>query len=232
MYLKDIYIEADPELVERYRGGFVARFNTEVCCITEHYKQLIQRKIQTRDSTAVRFLFTDLIGSPPSTYGVHNCKWPFRVDRYIVASIPEKKRMIFDALHSALQWIAEHECWNVEPLVQAREQMLQLDLRFEATSSRSWISPSRSYRAKIQFAYDIDRVEFTALLLRARSPDVLAQKPIGMVRPHLQALDCASSAAWVSPTEFRVRSAPHLFMRCEWTIDFSDAISRAETVEG
>jgi hypothetical protein len=72
---------------------------------------LLKKKIQTRDCRTVGFVFTDLIEGPPATYGVLSCQWPFRFAEYTAASKFDKKRMILDALHAAMQWICEKEGW-------------------------------------------------------------------------------------------------------------------------
>ena len=65
MYLRDIAVSADEEIVERFRGGFVHKFGRDTCCIEELYLKLIRRKVKTPDTAKVGFTFTDLINGPP-----------------------------------------------------------------------------------------------------------------------------------------------------------------------
>jgi hypothetical protein len=225
MYLNSIYISADPELVERYRGGFVGRFNSEVCCITTHYEKLVWRKVNTVNTGAVVFVFTDSIKSPPTEYGVHNCKWPFPFVDYMGSSTPQKKRMILDALHAALLWISKKEQWDSSAFKEAHQQILRNDLQYEGMSKRSWLSPNRRFRAKIHFNFNLDEVAFSVVLLRARSAHEVSRMPLGKVKPFEDALSCVDKAAWISPTQFQVKSSPNSFVRFEWTADFSEAIS-------
>jgi hypothetical protein len=224
MYLKHVYIKPDSKLVERFRDGFVGRFRDEVCCITEHYAQLIRGKIELRDTAAVQFVFTDSIESAPETYGLHNCLWPFPFKKYAQASNPDKKQLIFDALDRAMNWLSQREGWPRQPILDAKSEMLRSSLRYEGVSKRSWLDPSRFYRCKIHYDFEIDRVYFTAILLDARSKNEVARKPIGDVKAGIQALDCAGSATWISANEFQIKSAPHVFARHEWVVNFSDII--------
>lgn len=65
LYLRDLNIGADPEIVERYKGGFVNKFGRDASCITELYCYLIRRKIVTNDEPFVALTFTDTAGSLP-----------------------------------------------------------------------------------------------------------------------------------------------------------------------
>jgi hypothetical protein len=102
--------------------------------------------------------------------------------------------------------------------------MLKVNLKYDGVSKRSWLSPDKRYRAKIHFDFDLDQVQFTAILFRARSSQELTRKPFGTVKPCMTPSIYASNVSWISPTKLQVLPLDVLFSTLVWTIDFSDEI--------
>ena len=46
MYLRDITIHAHEDIVDEFKGGFVARFHRETGCVVDHFLTLISGKIK------------------------------------------------------------------------------------------------------------------------------------------------------------------------------------------
>jgi hypothetical protein len=248
VYLRDIVVGADEEIVERFRGGFVHKFARDACCIERLYLKLISRKVRTRGTAKVVFTFTDLVDGPPDhSPGCCFYPWPFDFTSYVDADVPTKKRMILDALQQALLWIASKEGWKVQPFHDAYKEAIGIaskegwkvqpfhdaykeaiaaGLVFDGTSKKSWVSPCGKYRVRIYMRFDLEAVDFWAVLYRNRSSKELVRKFMGKGIP---APDClhayTSNGRWRSGTVFELRAST--FIGEEWTVDFRDVIEGA-----
>ena len=119
MYLRDIAVYADEEIVERFPSGFVGWFHRESCCITELYLSLIYRKIVTADTVKVNLVFLDQMRFAPSIrrlLGMADGTWCFDFSSYAETNELGKKRMMLDALHAALLWIGKERGWDTQAI--------------------------------------------------------------------------------------------------------------------
>ncbi len=79
MYLNEMQAAADNEIVERFKGGFVARLMRNCHCVTGPYSRIIWRQVATRDVTKLFIEFSDHHQKP----GEHErlatlaIRWPF-----------------------------------------------------------------------------------------------------------------------------------------------------------
>ena len=132
MYLRDLAVYADDSLVERYKGGFVQRFQREASSVVEPYLAEINRKVVTEDTAKIGFTFTDEIGKPPE-YSPGRCfyPWPFDFAAYAASATHcGKQRLILESLHNALKWIAERKLWVTDPLDAAYKSITDRNFKF------------------------------------------------------------------------------------------------------
>jgi hypothetical protein len=103
-------------------------------------------------------MFTDQPSSIPvvrQLLNVADGKWFFDFAAYANKDELGKKRMILDALHSALLWIAKERGWETDALNDAYSQILNRNLAFESFSKKTWFNPARQYKAKVGFSYGL-----------------------------------------------------------------------------
>src|SRR4051794_10497494 len=95
VFLREISIYANEEIVERFKGGFVHAFHTETICVAESLTYLLWRKLRSKDVEKVIFKFSDLAEGPPPLVTVYDIRWPFDFFRYCTLSDDsQKKRQI------------------------------------------------------------------------------------------------------------------------------------------
>lgn len=216
MYLSEIAIYAAEAIVERFQGGFVQEFHRNTCCITEHYTDLIHRQIRTASDRKVLFYFSDEVDSPPTSYGVLNCIWPFDFASYIMKPKEEKKVHLAATMQEALVWIAKERNWNVEPLSEAYEVLRSRNYKYVGYSKKSWLSPTREYRARIMFDFDLEEVSLFVVFADATTDEVVCQKKIAEAAPETGCLyDYLRFGNWISEKAFVVESSS--FSRQTWT---------------
>ena len=222
MYLHHFCVTADERIVDRYKGGFVHRFGREACCITEQYCALVYRKIVTKDSTWLAFEFTGEIRETPEfTSGRCSYPWPFDFAAYVMADNVGKKSLIASSMQSAALWVARKEGWTTAPIEDAYRTIVQRNFVFEGVSKKSWLSPSKAYRARVYFNFDLDGVNLHAVLYRNRNKQEVGRVFLGREIPRLGCLDeCLARGRWVTDTDFRLATEFGL-MRNLLAADFS-----------
>lgn len=231
MYLRDINVSADPEIVERYKGGFVQKFGRDVTCITALYRSLIHKKVVTVNQTFIHLKLTNMIDAPPQFVpGAVSYYWPFDFATYRPAGVPTKKRLILDELQRALLWIADQYHWKTEPFNDAYQEIIRRGLILEETAKKSWASPDGKWRVRVPFRYDLESIELFAALYRNHSSREITRKLIGKAMPFHACLPYyLEDGDWISSTKFELRSST--FAQEKWSADFSEEIKAAAPAE-
>ncbi|MCA9228186.1 MAG: hypothetical protein KDA47_21335 [Planctomycetales bacterium] len=222
--LREIGISADSRIAERFRGGFVREFESEASCIAELYLFLIRDKVKTDKTRKVLLFFTDLQTGPPPEVRPIRCLWPFDFSDYIAADAREKKQRVLDALHAGMLWLAENCGWAPQPLEDAYVEAVARDLTLKASLKKTWPSPDRRYRVRVDFRFDIDAVYLDAVLTKYHGSQEVARLKLGKARPYRGCMfDYGAEGEWTAPTVFELRSTS--FIKEKWTVDFSNAIA-------
>jgi hypothetical protein len=164
MYLRDISVYGDEAIVSKFPSGFVSWFHRESCCITELYISLLHRRIVTPDTVKVHLDFIDADGASPAIeppcLSVAMGRWPFDFATYAKMDPAGMKRALFDALHSALVWIAGELGWDTAPFETVKEEALAKNLQLAGWSKKSCLSPDKKYRARVGFNWELRSVDF------------------------------------------------------------------------
>ncbi len=223
MYLSEVDIGADHEIVERYQGGFVQKFSRDHCCITEPYRALISRRVQTQSTRKINLTFTDTMKSPPPfSPGVCAYRWPFDFSQYVPAATRAKKEQILTTLTQAMLWLASHEDWDPLPFQEAHDQIVARDYECDGLSKRSWASPNGKFRVRIYLNLELEAVELCAVLYENRSPREIGRVPLGTGLPFLGCFKAyASHGKWQSDCCFQLQSDASTYWTHEWQADFS-----------
>lgn len=230
MFLRDIAVYADEAIVTRFPSGFVGWFHRETCCITELYVSLLWRKVATPDTAKVNLLFAeqeDFVPSVRQLINVADAKWFFRFSEYADKGVVGKKKMILDALHSALLWIAEEREWDVGALESCHAEAISRNLTLEGWSKKSWANPSGKYRAKIGFCFGLRAVDFFVGVFDRRGREA-GRKPLGSVVPEMGITRpiLMGAGSWNSANMFRLRIADaHFRLPKSWEVDLSELLA-------
>ena len=223
MYLRDIDVRADEKLVDRYPGGFVAKFNRDCCCITELYASLFNRRIQTVDISKLVFIFSDFISEPPQPSNAHVIPWPFPFAAYMTMSQSEKKKTIHNHLFEALMFVGAVHGWPPAGIEQLYADANATGLVLKGIGKKSWKSPSGDYRAWVEFAVEMDAVYLECILTTSTKRIEVARRTLGTAIPQAWCLNYYLSVGnWISPSVFQLSSTD--FQRWKKTADFSDVI--------
>lgn len=226
MYLYRISIEADREIVERFKGGFVARFGRDTCCITLHLSKLIWRKIKTEKTQVLHFVFTDLIDSPPSAESplpTSHLIWPFDFSNYLHQNELGKKSMILDTLVDGLHWVFRHTGWPVNAINEAVQTIRTLNYNMSGLAKRSWASPSGQFRVRLFYRLELDALHVESVLFNRTGKVEIARKLLCQVPPDDDCLNnYLSDGCWISETQFQLRSKG--WWDKKWVADFSQEI--------
>jgi hypothetical protein len=231
MYLRDLQIGADHDIVERFRGGFVGWFSTESCAITDLYRYLLRRKMRTPDTAKVHLIFTDIEERAPTLrqwLEVAEGWWLFGFEQYVSKDEAGKKRMIADALYEALLWIADLRGWDARVFHQCHEEALRCDLTLEGWSRRSYPCPNKRYRVRVGCRYELRRVHFYVGVFDRRGRE-MGRKPLGSVITSGGIGACVMKGTWewVQPNTFRwkIPGCCDWLLPDFWEVDLSDLIS-------
>jgi hypothetical protein len=215
MYLRDIGVYADEQIVDRFPSGFVGWFHRETCCITEWYVSLLYRKVLTSNTAFVKLLFTDQSDFNPSVrqlLNVADAKWIFDFAAYAELDEKGKMRAILDSLHAALLWIGREREWDTEALRDANDEMLEKDLRFESLSKKTWFSPNRKHKAKVGFAYGLRAIHFFVVVYDKKGNE-LGRKPLKDVAPEMGVIHWVlkQKPVWNTRNMFRIKTDGYCF---------------------
>ena len=230
MYLREIAVFADENIVMRFPSGFVGWFHRETCCVTELYESFIQRKMATSDTAKVNLVLYDEEGFVPTVRQLINVadgRWSFDFASYAEKDERGKKRMILDALHAALLWIAKERGWETEALNDAYSQILNRNLAFESLSKKTWFSSNRKYKAKVGFCYGVRAIHFF-LVVYDRKGNELGRKPLEKVSPEMGVVHWVlkQKPVWNTHNVFRLRTDGYCFhLPKELEVDLSDWVA-------
>jgi hypothetical protein len=226
MYLRDVSVYADEAIVERFKGGFVGRFPDEASCVVDHYLTRLP-KVDGGKFCKVIYRFSDAMRRPASEGEIEKLidvlvvPWHFDFSSYLQAERIHKKRMVLEALHEAMFWTASHFGWDKIPFETAYQAVIVAELRFNGVSTKSWRSPSKKWRARVSFEYDIDSVTLYALLFRNRTRDEVSRKVLGTAMPQYGCLrSYLRSGQWTSETVFELTL--DLYWKKCLAVDFSE----------
>src|SRR5262245_17658251 len=124
MFLRDLAIYADEQIVERFKGGFVQAFHRDTCCVVEAFGRHLFSKLVSRDTAKVVFKFSDLVSAPPdSLRSVYDIRWPFDfLDYRQLTEDGAKKRQIAEALLAGLVWVAPQVGWDARVIEEAHAE--------------------------------------------------------------------------------------------------------------
>ena len=231
MYLRDITLGADLSVGERQHRGIVAEFALNAHCIADMYRTLLDRKLVTPDTAKVCVSVTDALEGNPTTSDVQQwinvamVPWGFDFRVFDASSGLARKRLLLDALHHALIWLAEVRGWNGAPLGVTYQRCLERRIKHSGMlEKKSWPTHDRKHRLKLFFDFELETVELWAVLF-CRGGDELVRKPLARVRAHANAIDAlVGEGRWVSPTQFRLHARSVEYWETEWTCDFSNVL--------
>lgn len=231
MYVRDITLGADLSVADRCRPGIVADFAVNSHCITDMYRTLLNRKLATPDTVKVCVSVTDALDRCPAVGDIQQwinvamIPWGFDFQAFDASAGLGRKRLMLDALHHALTWLAEVRAWNAVPLGIVYQRCLERDIKHSGMlAKKGWLTPDGKHKVKLFFEFELEVVELWAVLF-CRGGDELVRKPLVRVRAHANAIDAlVGEGQWVSPTRFRLRSRSAEYWRSEWTCDFSGAL--------
>lgn len=230
MYLGFLSVYADEEIVDRFRSGFVHRFHTESCCITELCQVLLYRKLKTPDTRKVHVEFTDRAGTAPALrqlLDVADARWYFPFADYVGKDEVGKKQMILDALHAVLVWIGKQRGWDTAVFDGCREEALRRDLTLTGWSKQSSLSPNRRYRARVGFRYGLSVIEFYVAVFDRRGREV-GRKPLGTACPEMGSAYyiLKGKGEWLRSNSFRLLLPSFMFgMPKWWEVSLSELVT-------
>ncbi|MES2788589.1 MAG: hypothetical protein V4719_03135 [Planctomycetota bacterium] len=223
MYLREIDIRADERIVDRFLGGFVAKFNRDCCCITELYASLLSRRVATVGIAKLVFIFSDLIHEPPEPSKAHVIYWPFPFAAYVALSQSDKKQLIHNRLFEALTFVGGIHGWSSRSIEAIFADANATGLVLKGIGKNCWKSPSGEYRAWVEFVVELDAVYLECILTTATKRIELARRTLGTAIPQSWCLKYYLSVGrWITPTVFQLSSTD--FQRWKRTADFSDVI--------
>ena len=188
---------------------FPVAVSPETCCVSELYLALLSRKIITEDTAKVNLVLNEYKGFARRVrqlLDVADAAWGFRFSAYCELNDDgNRKRMVLDALHSALHWMAEERKWDVGVFNRCRSQILDHNFEYAGWSKKSWLCPSRKFRARIGFDFGLRSVDFVVGIFDRRAREI-GRKPLGSALPEMGilALVLKSNSKWISGTTFRV----------------------------
>lgn len=227
MYLRDLAIYADDAIVDRFPSGFVSWFHRESCCVTELYCSLLGKHVATSDAAKAHLDFVDSAGNEPSVrqlLNVADVRWPFAFSDYAaLVDNDAKKRMLFDALHAALLWLAALRDWPTSGLEHCRAEALSRNLTHTGWSKQTWPDPSGKLRAKIGFSFELRSVEFYVGVFDRRGRE-LGRKPLGAVVPEMGVTRpiLKGRGEWDAANKFRVQLGEGSFyLPRAWEVDLA-----------
>lgn len=226
MYLRELAVYADDAIAEDYKGGFVQRFHREACSVVEPYLVEIYRKVVTVAVAKVGFIFTNELKAPVEHSPQRRFhRWPFDFAAYTASSTREaKQRLVLDALHEAMIWIARHEDWANESFDAAYQTIIDRDFKFVGYSKKSWICPRKRFRVRLYFDWQLDGIDMFAVLFRNGSKDEIARQQLGTGIPMAGILhEYLNAGAWQSNTMFEV--AVSIPFHKTWLADFAVPIA-------
>jgi hypothetical protein len=208
MYLRDLAVYTDETIVSRFPPGFVGWFHRETCCITELFVSLLWRKVSTPDTAKVNLVLVGQEGPVPSVrqfLNVADARWPFRFSAYAEENELGKKSMILDSLQAALLWIAEVRRWDSAGIEECVAEIISRGLNYEGWSKTSWASPSRKFRARIGFTFELRAVHFFVGVFDTRGRET-GRKPLFTTVPEIGVADSVlkSRGRWVATNSFRL----------------------------
>ena len=228
MYLRDLDIWADEEIVDRFPSQFVQWFKIESSCIVEWYRQLIRRSVVTPDAMKVCLIFAEndcaSAGGFEPRFGqikilehVIIARERFDFAKYHAAGDVNKKRMVLESLHNGLLDTAEERRWcteSVNALQRCHDEIVASDLEFEGLCKASTISPDRKYRARVGYRWGMRKVDLEVAVFRFRGAE-LGRKPVGSTLPFaglIYDIEKAKSE-WRRSNKFRITPFRRSFSR-------------------
>jgi hypothetical protein len=234
MYLRDISVYAEHAIASRFPSGFVGWFHRESCCITELYRSLLRRRIVTPDTVKVHLDFIDAEGASPAIGRpclsvVEGC-WPFDFSTYAELDPAGMKRTLFDALHSALVWVARELGWDAAPFETIREEALAKNLELAGWSKKSCLSPDKKYRARVGFTWELRSVDFHVGIFDRKGREK-GRKYLGSAVPEMGKLDSflRTSGTWNRRNVFRLGIKRTSFELPDyWQVHLSGLLEAAE----
>lgn len=158
-YLRAIQVAADKEIVERFRGGFVGRFDREVLWLTLAYEAYLQRRVPTQGIPKLFLTWTDRPVEPThKPFAPMAMRRQFPFDEYRAAEQAAKKLLLLNHLHAHLLDTAAQYGWDAAPFEEARDRLIQSDLMPRLAARKTYRHPHR--RVKARLACELDLEEF------------------------------------------------------------------------
>ena len=233
MYLRDLQVVADPEMLyDTFREKhhkFHQKFNMHVCCIADNFLRRISGKIDTK-STAKIFLDLHTQDSQfkeqyDNRRGVYTISSHFDFVHYLtLRDEVEKKRMIAKHINNEFRLVFDKEGWDFSLAENAFEKMEEENYVFEGLAKRSWVNPSKKYRARMWFSYDLEEVKFVAVLYKNYSKKEICRRELTTLRPEYWFIPLfLENVRWASETILESRTAD--FAEKVSRVDFSDIMS-------
>ncbi len=223
MYISDVRMAVDSEVVERYKGGFVGIFTDHQTCITWPYSCLLYRKVNTNDTAVLFIRISDIYDYPDnsSAMATSDIRWPFDIAEYQKESYEKKKRRILEEVNEACLWVAKYHGWPQEPFISAHDWLIEHNFQYTFYSRNQWTSPKKQWKARITAEFEMEHVTISLALTPYRTKNEFIRVPVEN-KPCRQGgfpVDAGienkfSNLGWISDTEFQIKTS-----RREYIID-------------
>jgi hypothetical protein len=169
-YLRAIQVVANRELVERFRGGFVGKFDRDVLWLTLAYEAYLERRVVTEGIPKLFITWTDQPVEPtnkPSSPMAIKSQFPF--DQYRIANLAAKKQLLADRLHVDLLNAASDYGWDPVPFEEARERLIRCHLTPRLLANKTYRHPRLRLKAQLSCELDLDEFRISCAIVDLQS---------------------------------------------------------------
>jgi hypothetical protein len=151
--------------------------------------------------------------------------WPFRFDLHRAAGPElEARRLVLDALHSALVWYARQSGWVEELFVKAYAECLQCDIVY-----RDWLLPrsvksrDRTHAVNVMCEYKEDHIDIVAVLFSKDGQEIRRVPVYEHIIHYDQRRQMVDRIAWHAKR--RVRIYPGSWLLSVYDVDFNTGVA-------
>jgi hypothetical protein len=212
----------------RCPGPIMTDMDTFAIQVVELYLQHLNRKAQTHGPAKVVVqLFPGGAGDMPqeSEGEISFVDWPFNFGALEGVDDATKKRVLLDALHAALHWLAVKHGWNETPFAEAYAATLADKLIFRGTLiAKPVMSPDGSFSATCRFEMRNENI-FVFLVLKDRNGAIIADAPVYSTMTRYDAIRrLVGRLRWISNRRIRIEAGTTSWGETDHLVDISELI--------
>ncbi|MCE6987459.1 hypothetical protein [Dyadobacter sp. CY323] len=209
-----------------YAQGHANQFiNSDTWAVSELYCSMLKSfdtgKVE-KVNVNIRDEWGDFLGYYQNHASVVTIRNHFDFGSYSTLNKREKKLMQLEAVHAGMMQVAWKEGWNTDSLLDAYNQCLEKDLKYQFSVGRPKSSPNRIYKIGFWCNWDLDIFELYWILSNKQDTEIKREK---FITKHPSVGEFVYYLSWKWTSYTSVILEDKYGTNESWTTEFGDEIA-------